>query len=417
MPTYAGKNNTSARQNASFVTNAINELLLNNCIEEIPNCPRIVNPLSVSTQPSGKQHLILDLRHVNQCLYKEKFKCEDIKTIVSLTKKDYFLFNFDLKSAYHHVEICPDHRQYLCFAWEFSPQVTRYFQFCVLPFGLSSAPYLFTKLLQPLLKKWRQQGIPIAVYLHDGIRAGKNILVVKRNSLIVHADLIKAGFLVNEKKSNWEPVQEIVWLGYTIGTHNNTIAVTERQVCKLNSCLDELLNLGQGYMPVKKLASVIGQIISLQTAAGNIIPLMTRSAYSLINSCNNWQETVCLDSATKTELLFWHNNITVLNSKEICDDNIIPSVIVYSDASANACGAILNVHDKVFHTNWSDDERTKSSTWRELQTVYLAIQAFTVDLYNRTIAWFTDNQNVPFILSCNPWRSNCSKFAYSIVFP
>ena len=183
---YAGKNNTSARQNASFVTNAINELLLNNCIEEIPNCPRIVNPLSVSTQPSGKQRLILDLRHVNQCVYKQKFKCEDIRTIVSLTEKDFFLFNFDLKSAYHHVEICPDQRQYLCFAWEFSPQVTRYFQFCVLPFGFSFAPFLFTKLLKPLLKKWRQQGISIAVYLDDGIGAGKNSLVEKRNSLIVH---------------------------------------------------------------------------------------------------------------------------------------------------------------------------------------------------------------------------------------
>ena len=126
---------------------------------------------------------------------------------------------------------------------------------------------------------------------------------------------------------------------------------------------------------------------------------MTRSAYSLINSCNNWHETVCLDSATKTELLFWRNNITLLNSKVIWDDNIIPSVIVYSDASANACGAILNVNDKIFHTNWSDDERTKSSTWRELQTVYLAIQAFTTDLSNRTIAWFTDNQNVPSIIN------------------
>ena len=101
--------------------------MLNNCIEEIPNCPRIVNPLSVSTQPSGKQRLILDLRHVNQCIYKQKFKCEDIRTIVSLTEKDYFLFNFDLKSAYHHVEICPDHRQYLCFAWEFSPQGNQIF--------------------------------------------------------------------------------------------------------------------------------------------------------------------------------------------------------------------------------------------------------------------------------------------------
>ena len=117
----------------SFVTNAIIELLFNNFIEEIPNCPHIVNPLSVSTQPSGKQRLILDLRHVNQCVYKQEFIGEDIRTIVSLTEKDIFLFNFDLKSAYHHVEICPDHRQYLVLHGNLVLQVTRYFQFCVLP--------------------------------------------------------------------------------------------------------------------------------------------------------------------------------------------------------------------------------------------------------------------------------------------
>ena len=53
----------------------------------------------------------------------------------------------------------------------------------------------------------------------------------------------------------------------------------------------------------------------------------------------------------------------------------------------------------VFRTNWSADERTKSSTWRELQTVSLVIPAFTTDLSNRTIAWFTDNQNVPSIIN------------------
>ena len=102
-----------------------------------------------------------------------------------------------------------------------------------------------------------------------------------------------------------------------------------------------LLNLGQAYKPVKPLAWVVGQIISLQTAAGNIVQLMTRSAYSLINSWNNSHEKNSLDSATKTELLFWRKNITVLNSKVIWDDNTIPSVMVYSDASAYACGAFV----------------------------------------------------------------------------
>ena len=39
--------------------------------------PDIINPISVSNLRSGKQRLILDLRHVNQFIYKQKFKFED----------------------------------------------------------------------------------------------------------------------------------------------------------------------------------------------------------------------------------------------------------------------------------------------------------------------------------------------------
>ena len=37
------------------------------------------------------------------------------------------------------------------------------FQFCVLSFRLSSAPYIFTSILKPLQKSWRSQGIPMAI--------------------------------------------------------------------------------------------------------------------------------------------------------------------------------------------------------------------------------------------------------------
>ena len=64
--------------------------------------------------------------------------------------KRLFVFDFDLKSGQHHVDIFPEHRKYLAFSWEFVPGHMRFFQFIVLPFGLSSAPYIFTKLLKPL---------------------------------------------------------------------------------------------------------------------------------------------------------------------------------------------------------------------------------------------------------------------------
>ena len=49
-----------------FFSQAVNDLVRLDLIEELACKPNIINPLSVSTRSSGKQRLILDLRHVNQ---------------------------------------------------------------------------------------------------------------------------------------------------------------------------------------------------------------------------------------------------------------------------------------------------------------------------------------------------------------
>ena len=161
LPTpFFEANNASAFSNSSFVSKAVNELLHANLVEEIFCVPDIVNPLSVSTCSSGKQRLILDLRHVNSFIFKQKSKCEDLSVAIQIFDQGCHLFKFDLKSGYHHIEIFPAHRKFLTFAWDFGTGSLRYFQFCVLPFGLSSAPFIFTKMFKPLLKSWRSRGIP-----------------------------------------------------------------------------------------------------------------------------------------------------------------------------------------------------------------------------------------------------------------
>ena len=237
---YYANNNASARNHFEFVNEAVNELLEQRCIEEITEKPFIINPLTVTVQSSGKKRLILDLRHVNKFIYKQKFKCEDVKTAMQLLDKDFFMFKFDLKSAYHHIEIFEEHRTYLAFAWNFGQSKTRYFRFCVLPFGLSTAPFVFTKLLKALIKYWRSQGIPIVVFLDDGLGGGTTQRQAKTHSLTVHADLLKCGFLVNEDKSQWTPLPEIIWLGYVINTLTNYIRTTDKRVQKLFSSIEKL---------------------------------------------------------------------------------------------------------------------------------------------------------------------------------
>ena len=104
------------------------------------------------------------------------------------------------------MEISPEHRKYLSFAWTFSKGHTKFFQFSVLPFGLSSAPYLFTKLLKPLVKKWRSEAKSIVVYWDDSLGAAADKKKAKIASLQVYADMLKSCFLPNESKCVWERI-------------------------------------------------------------------------------------------------------------------------------------------------------------------------------------------------------------------
>ena len=93
LPTpFVKRNNTSAQENRDFVSQAVNDLLRSDLIVELACKPDIINPLSVSTHSSGKQRLILDLRHVNQFIYKQKFKCEDVGVATKLFGRNYCLF-------------------------------------------------------------------------------------------------------------------------------------------------------------------------------------------------------------------------------------------------------------------------------------------------------------------------------------
>ena len=146
------KNNRSSLEHPHFVQQAITKLLKDGCIEECSSPPFCVNPLTVVD--GKKLRLVIDLRHVNQCLIVPKFKYEDLRSLAQVVDQGHWFFTWDLESEYHHVSIYQNHQQYLGFPWRFG-HITRYFTFQVLPFGLSSACFCFTKILHPLVKRWR----------------------------------------------------------------------------------------------------------------------------------------------------------------------------------------------------------------------------------------------------------------------
>ena len=102
-------------------------------------------------------------------------------------------------------------------------------------FGLSSAPYIFTKLFRPLVKHWRSKGIHSVVYVDDGLDVGRSEALSSTNLNIIKSDLALAGFLANMDKCLWGPCSSYYgWLSF--GTEFRALSVLPTEA-RLKKCL------------------------------------------------------------------------------------------------------------------------------------------------------------------------------------
>ena len=149
------------------------------------------------------------------------------------------MFSFDFKSGYHHIEIFEEHWQYLGFAWPDDDGITRFYVFVVLPFGLATAGYIFTKVCRVLVKFWRSLGIKIVLFLDDGIGVARTLDNCKAIARFIKSSISDSGFIANEEKSVWDPVQCLIWLGLVISSDPLSISITPKRMDKLFDRIDK----------------------------------------------------------------------------------------------------------------------------------------------------------------------------------
>ena len=75
------------------MTEGSSDLLTTGCVVDVQEAPHICSPLSVVENSSGKRRLVVNLRHLNRFLWKQKFKYEDLRVAMLLLEKNDF-FNF-----------------------------------------------------------------------------------------------------------------------------------------------------------------------------------------------------------------------------------------------------------------------------------------------------------------------------------
>ena len=203
-----------------------------------------------------------------------------------------WMFSFDLKSGYHHIDVAQNHRKYLGVSWN-----DVFYSFVVLPFGLLSAPYVFTKMMRPLVKLWRRKCLKVEVYLDDGICAlqNENEAIVASNW--VKETLAKVGWVYNLSKSIWQPTHKLEWLGFDLDLKQGCIYVPTRKISMLKAML--VMAAKQTTLRVKLIASVVGKIVSMSIALGAVSRFMTRALYSLLETRGSWLEFLAVNKQSK----------------------------------------------------------------------------------------------------------------------
>ena len=119
-------------------------------------------------QRGGHLSPVINLKNLNEWVTFQRFKMESMGTLRKLLKKNDWMVKVYLKYAYYTVHpIHPSHHSYLRFMVG-----QQHYQFTCLSSGLSCAPWVFTKVMKPIVIFLCSMGVRMIVYIDNILLMG-----------------------------------------------------------------------------------------------------------------------------------------------------------------------------------------------------------------------------------------------------
>lgn len=362
---------------------AIRDLLKIGAISECDPCDgQFLSNVFLRPKPNGKMRFILNLKPLNKFIETDHFKIEDFRTAVKLVSRDCFMANLDLKDAYHLININPVSRKYLRF--EFCGKL---YEFNVLPFGLNKAPYIFTKIMKPIIKLLRTCGYLSTVYLDDIFLLGQTKSECLENINTTKKLLTSLGFVINMEKSNLSPSMSCKFLGYVINSKKFQVTLPDEKRKNIKVELTKMMNCKR--CKIRKFAHLIGLLVSACPAIeyGALYTKdFERCKFLNLRGHEDYNRYMDIPESLQTSFKWWIKEIDTsvrpIRIDEYCTE-------IYSDASTTGWGAACGT-EKASGV-WSQEERESHINELELLAAYIGLKIFAKELHNCQILLRIDN--------------------------
>lgn len=362
----------------------ISELLSKKAIRPCQAVPgQFVSDIFLVPKPDGSSRFILNLKHLNSFVVKEHFKLEDSRSVSKLLEKGMFMASLDLKDAYYTIPIHRTHRKFLRFRYNGC-----LYEFLCLPFGLSSAPYVFTKILKPVASYLRRRGFLSIIYLDDILLLGQSKERCLEN---VHATLSlleSLGFVINREKSHLVPSCVRTYLGFIFDSDRMSMRLPPEKIENIKLRVQDLLR--RSSVKIRDFASLVGYLVSCCPAVNggwSHTKSCERAKICALRRCEQGYEgSMTLSEEVRSELSWWLN-IELLAENPIRSMTFVREI--FSDASLTGWGASCG--DSRASGFWKESELKHHINYLEISAAFLALKCFASDLRDSQILLRIDN--------------------------
>ncbi|XP_073430315.1 sex comb on midleg-like protein 2 isoform X4 [Dendrobates tinctorius] len=331
----------------------------------------------------GTVRPVLDLKILNRFIRVRRFRMESLRSVIAAMDPGEFLASIDVQDAYLHIPIFPSHQRFLRFAIG-----GRHFQFVALPFGLATAPRVFTKIMAVVMAILHARGITVLPYLDDLLVKGPSFQECQDNVSITLDTLARLGWLINWSKSSLVPAQKIVFLGMIFDTSRGLVILPQDKAQKIKQGIRNLLQPGS--RSIRYGMSVLGRMVAaieaIPFAQFHLRPLQhalltawDRRLLSLSHRCK-------LSPLVRGSLRWWTRDSSLVQGKPFPPEQWL---VVTTDASLQGWGAVFQSH--IAQGRWSVQEIVLPINILEIRAIRLALQHFQCFLRHRPVRIQTDN--------------------------
>ena len=347
---------------------------------------------------------VVNLKPLNRFLPRVHFKMEGLHVVRDLLQKGDWLCRIDLKDAYFAIPVCKEHQPFLRFIWR-----SETYQFTCLPFGLASAPRVFTKVLRPVVGFLRLRGVRCVIYLDDLLIMASSREQAALQCAAATQLLESLGFLVNYSKSQIHPTQELTFLGLNIDSVKEELILPLQKLAEIRKQARKLIS--RQIVSARDLAQFVGKL-SATALAIHPAPLhyrgLQRLKHQALRGSHNYSTQILLSPLAREDLEWWLHEASGWNGRSL--QPTPPELELETDASQAGWGAYCQ--GTLTGGRWSEEEEHLHINELELLAALFSLKAFLK--HARDISVLLKSDNVTTVAYINHLGGTKSKILVNI---